>query len=372
MIRTFLEVVLLPDRARVFGDSRFRRVGYGVVWAYALVIAIGTATDYVEFQEPAGWWPLLFALTAGPLALLPFSALTAWRVATLGLLPFHLLLTSEPALLGPWQWCWYLPVALFVGLTHSGRVTLLVAALTGVALWAVAPGKHEYFLITTGTLAVVFLLGFALGSRGRAERRFHAERDEKVALQERARIAREMHDVVAHHMSMVVVRCETAPYRLAGLSPAAAREFGELGEAARSAIGDMQRLLGVLRTSGQVLETAPQPGLRQVVDLFPDAEVADVEVSEAVGLTAYRVVQEALTNARRHAPGAPVSVLVTAADGVVDVVVRNGAGGPSLGGGGGHGLAGMRERVAVHGGSVEAGARDGGFEVRAWIPLERP
>jgi signal transduction histidine kinase len=253
---------------------------------------------------------------------------------------------------------------------HRGRVVLLVGVITSAVVLAL--GQPGGVLPTTAVLLLVLLLGYAVGARGRAEQRFHSERDEKAALLERARIAREMHDVVAHHMSMVVVRCETAPYRIADLPEAGKREFAELGAAARAAITDMQQLLGVLRESGRQADRAPQPGLADIRSLHADASVTDAEVPEAVGLTAYRIVQEALTNAGRHAPGGRTSVTVDLVGDELRVVVRNEAGGPSLGGGGGHGLTGMGERVAVHGGSLTAGpTADGGFEVAATIPVGR-
>lgn len=368
VIRTLLQVVLFRDRSRVFDGFRFRHPLTALVLLHGLIIAIGVSSDYVTREEPDGWWPLLFAIVAGSTALTLRSTLVAWRLATAGLVVMRLLTPSEPAALGGWQWWWYVPVLLAVATVHRGRVVLLVALITsGVVLWVERSGGA---LPTIGLLLLVLLLGYAFGARGRAERRFHAEQDEKAALVERARIAREMHDVVAHHMSLVVVRCETAPYRIADLPEAGRQEFAELGAAARAAITDMQQLLGVLRDSGQRADRTPQPGLADIRSLHADASVTDAEVPEAVGLTAYRIVQEALTNAGRHAPGATTSVTVDLVDDALRVVVRNAAGGPSLGGGGGHGLRGMRERVAVHGGSLTAGpTADGGFEVRAIVPV---
>ncbi|MBB5955257.1 signal transduction histidine kinase [Saccharothrix tamanrassetensis] len=371
MIRTFLQVVMLSDLTRVFGGFRFRRYAQAALLLYGLIIAIGVSAGYVQEEDPDGWWPLLFGIVLGSFGLMLFSTLSAWRLATAGLIAMRVLFTSEEGVLGEWQWCWYLPVLVAVGLLHSGRVVVMVALITtGVVYLVGAMGNLDYFPTTAGILMLFLLLGYAFGSRGRAEQRFHAERDAKTALVERARIAREMHDVVAHHMSLVAVRCETAPYRIAGLPEEGRREFAELGDAARAAITDMQGLLGVLRATDQRADRAPQPGLADIRALAPQASVADVEVPSAVGLTAYRVVQEALTNAGRHAPGSSVSVVVSLVDDALEVFVRNSAGGPSSGGGGGHGLVGMGERVAVHGGSLDASStEDGGFAVRARIPL---
>ena len=371
VIRTLLQVVLFRDRSRIFDGFRFRHALTAAVLLHGLVIALGVSSDYVTREEPDGWWPLLFAIVAGSAALTLRSTLLAWRLATTGLVAMRLLTPSEPSVLGSWQWWWYVPVLLAVAAVHRGRVVLLVALITSGVLFAM--DRPAEVLPTIGLLLLVLLVGYAFGARGRAEQRFHAERDEKAVLVERARIAREMHDVVAHHMSLVVVRCETAPYRIADLPEAGKQEFAELGAAARAAITDMQQLLGVLRASGQRADRAPQPGLADITSLHADASVVDAEVPEAVGLTAYRIVQEALTNAGRHAPGSTTSVTVDLVDERLRVVVRNTAGGPSLGGGGGHGLTGMRERVAVHGGSLTAGpTADGGFEVAATIPVGQP
>ncbi|QFZ23109.1 sensor histidine kinase [Saccharothrix syringae] len=377
MVRTFLRVVLLRDRTRIFEGTRLRRPVCALLLVWALVVAINASADYVAHDDPDGWWPLLFGLVTGSYALLLYSPLGAWRLATAGLVVARLLQEPEGSLLNAWHWCWYLPVLVAVGMVHAGRVALTVGALTAGAVSALAlllarveaQGEAP---TTIALLLLLLLVGYAFGARGRAERRFHAERDAKAALEERARIAREMHDVVAHHMSKVVVRCETAPYRIAGLPGAALREFTELGADARAAITDMQGLLGVLRAADQRADRVPQPGLADIRALHAGAELPAVEVPGAVGLTAYRVVQEALTNAERHAPGSSTSVSVGFEGGELRVVVRNTAGGPSRGGGGGHGLRGMRERVAVHGGEVTAGPTgDGGFEVRAVIPAGR-
>jgi signal transduction histidine kinase len=146
------------------------------------------------------------------------------------------------------------------------------------------------------------------------------ERARRAVLEERARIARELHDVVAHHMSLIAVRAETAPYRLAGLPESARAEFGSLSGSAREAMADMRRLLGVLR-SDQPPERAPQPGLPDLPGLIDTARQAGMAVElsappaldrvpPSAGVCAYRIVQEALSNAGRHAAGAPVAVSV--------------------------------------------------------------
>ncbi len=197
----------------------------------------------------------------------------------------------------------------------------------------------------------------------RAER----EQARRAVLEERARIAREMHDVVAHHLSLMAIQAGSAPYRLAGLPEQACEEFTSLSQAARAALTDMRRLLGVLR-SDQPAERTPQE-LSMPAACGPVPQGAEV--------CAYRIVQEALSNAGRHAPGAAVTVNVGKDDGHLSLQVANGPGiagqPPANVGQPGHGLAGMRERVALLGGSLSAGpAPGGGFAVTALLPLREP
>jgi signal transduction histidine kinase len=189
--------------------------------------------------------------------------------------------------------------------------------------------------------------------------------------------------VVAHHMSMIAVRTETAPYRLGDLPENARAEFAEISQASREALTEMRRLLGVLRSDEPSPLTAPQPGLADLPELVASARAAGTEVTidvdatlpelpAAVDVSAYRIVQEALTNAARHALGAPVRVVVGRSGGGLALSVRNGPGRvPGQDSGPGHGVRGMRERVAMLGGELRAGPDgDGGFEVSALLPLQ--
>ena len=154
-------------------------------------------------------------------------------------------------------------------------------------------------------------------------------------LEERARIARELHDVVAHHMSLIAVRAETAPYRLSDLPEPVSEEFRSLSEAARDALSDMRRLLGVLRNDDQAASRAPQPQLSDLQALVEGARLAGISVEltvpaeldrvpAGVGVCAYRIVQESLSNASQHAPGATVTVLVDHRGSAVTLRVANG------------------------------------------------
>ncbi|WNV91887.1 histidine kinase [Umezawaea sp. Da 62-37] len=376
-MRTLFQVVALRDRTPVLGavPGNLTRVGHAVIIVYSLVVAIVASADYVREYDHDGVWVVYFVVIVATYGLMIRSPLDAWRLGTAGLFVELVVHGSAAPLMSGWQWCFYVPVVLVVALHHSRSVVVTAGVLTLAAFgYAAALRGSGFYWESSIVLVLILLVAYTFGARGRAEQVIELERAEKGALEERARIAREMHDVVAHHMSMVVVRCETAPYRIAGLPEEGVREFAELGEAAREAITDMQRLLGVLRGADQEADRAPQPGLDEVPGLAERAgagvEMPALDVSQAVGLTAYRIVQEALTNAARHAPGGAVSVVLRSEGGHLEVLVRNTRGGASLGGGGGHGLAGMRERVAVHGGALTVGATGGGgFEVLARIPL---
>ena len=219
---------------------------------------------------------------------------------------------------------------------------------------------------------------------------------------ERARIARELHDVVAHHISMIAVQAETGRLTTPGLPDAGAQRFAAIGDTARAGLTEMRRLLGVLREDAEQdqepqpdLEPAgparpgadrrPQPGLPQLGDLVDGARDASGSVvrlimsgqaarlDPGVELAAYRIMQEALTNARRHAPGAAVDVELRYADDALRLRIRDNGPGQAARYHAGHGLLGMRERAAAVGGSLQTGdARGGGFLVEAELPAKAP
>ena len=246
-----------------------------------------------------------------------------------------------------------------------------------------------FFVLTIGPWAIGLVvrsrrrLTEQLAVRGReleAERALFAA---EAVRYERARIARELHDIVAHCVSVMVIQAG-AGQRLTAVDPSLAAEaFDSIGEVAQQAEAEIGRLLDLLDATGQ---QGGADGLRLIGELVTRAAAAGLAVScrfsgSSDGLpapasdAAYRVVQESLTNALRHAPGAPVDVVVAGADGYVEIDVRNGpAVGPPSGlerSGGGRGLTGMRERVAACGGELTAGpAEDGGWRVVARLPRQ--
>ncbi|HEX2071416.1 MAG TPA: histidine kinase [Thermoleophilaceae bacterium] len=214
----------------------------------------------------------------------------------------------------------------------------------------------------------------------RAARAESDERALQAVADERARIARELHDVVAHSISIVSVQAGAAD-QLLEKDPARAREHVRaIQRTAQDTLREMRRLLDVLREDDA--EYAPQPGLERLNELLDDARAAGLpvelreegergDVPPGVDLVAYRIVQEALTNVRKHAGRVPTTVGIRYGEDRIELEVVNAPGSTGNGGGAGHGLVGMRERTRVYGGSLEVGPDDaGGYAVRARLPLE--
>ena len=288
-------------------------------------------------------------------------------------------------------------------LSVPGLGICLIGSAVAVAVWRPLTTSLLDWIITG---AIIFagpsLIAWVLGDSMRYRRAYYAnledraarlerERDAQAriaAVAERARIARELHDVIAHNVSVMVVQADGASYAL-GTDPARAREaLAAISATGRQALAEMRRLLGVLRREedGAGSERAPQPGIGELGELLDQARGAGLPVSftvegdaqplpGGVALAAYRIVQESLTNTRKHAgPVTSASVLLRySPDAVLLTVSDDGTGdlgGTVQPGALGHGLTGMRERVAVYGGSVTAGPRaGGGFEVVATLPL---
>ncbi len=205
-----------------------------------------------------------------------------------------------------------------------------------------------------------------------------------AAYNERARIARELHDVIAHSVSVMVIQAGGARLVMGEQPERAEQSLRSVERAGREALAEMRRLLGILG-DGDPRALTPQPGLGHIAPLLADARASGISaellidgepapVSPALDLCAYRIVQEALTNAIKHAAPARASVNVRWRDGELELEVSDeGSRRRAVdGAGGGHGITGMRERVALHSGSLHAGARpDGGFTVRARLPLTK-
>jgi signal transduction histidine kinase len=260
-----------------------------------------------------------------------------------------------------------------------------------------APSRLPAVLLLAAVAAAAGV-GQARRSRAAASHRTASRRaiadtlEEHAARGERARIARELHDVVAHHISMIAVQAETARLTTAGMPAEGARRLTAIGDTARDALTEMRRLLGVLREDAGVERPArePQPGLERLTELIDEARDSSgastrlivrgrvAPLDPGLELTAYRIVQEALTNARRHASGAAVDVELDYGDRALTVRVRDNGPGPRPGSNGsgpagGHGLAGMAERVAMVGGTLRTGPAPGaGFLIDVVLPVPEP
>jgi signal transduction histidine kinase len=294
-------------------------------------------------------------------------------------------------------------------LPRQGAGALAVTSAASVLVIHLASNSLDGIPWPVSVLAVIAAIGLGAARQvvETAERTNAEERErttetlsrlntvqrEQAVLRERARIARELHDVVAHAVSMIAVQAETAPYTMRDLSPDAQRGYTEIAHTAREALVEMRRLLAVLRADAKAdADVAPQPRLDALPGLVEQHRGAggpvDLSVhgtphplSATIELSAYRIVQEALTNARRHAPGAAVRVEVTYLPDRLSVRVRDQGTGASHSGGptplyppndesAGHGLLGMRERATMLGGRFSAGpATNGGFLVEAELPL---
>jgi signal transduction histidine kinase len=284
-----------------------------------------------------------------------------------------------------------------------GLLVCLAGSVVAIAAWAPPRARHD--LYTVAVMFAVFCLpaltAWLLGDMMRWRRGFYAALEERAArlereqdaqaqiaaAAERARIARELHDVVAHNVSVMVVQADGASYALDADPERARQALSAIAATGRQALAEMRSLLGVLRSAGDVTaELAPQPGIEQLTGLLEQARASGLPVSFAVegvprplpqsaALTAYRVVQESLTNARKHG-GPTVTATVTlrfCEDGVAITVTDDGKGTAGPADGQGHGLIGMRERVELFGGTVSAGPRPGGgYRVAASLPVPGP
>jgi signal transduction histidine kinase len=277
-----------------------------------------------------------------------------------------------------------------VGMRERGRRLALALVATG-ALFGFGVHRNAavaWVLVVLGVAAFGLLVGRLASTEGELARQAEvseAEKARRVVLEERARIARDLHDIVAHRMSLIAVQAETAPYRVPELSDPARAELAAIAGDARTALAETRVLLSVLRQEGEQARYAPQPGVEQLPELVAGSRRAGVAVtlcgdvpaerlSPAVSLAVYRIVQESLANAVRHAPGSTVRIELTTEDDQVVIGVHNTAAPGAATAAArpvtpGHGITGIHERVAALGGAVTLGPRaDGGFGVDAVLP----
>jgi signal transduction histidine kinase len=351
--------------------ASFGHITPAPAWAYLLVAAAGLALAWRRRYPRA-------VLGASLACVLAFTALGY---------------VSDAALITP-------PVALYtVALTAPVGEAVALGAVTLLALGAAdlagpAPGISSGDIALAGLVAVAVLAGIAGASRrryaeavrARAElaERTHQEQTRRIVDAERLRIARELHDVVAHTMSTINVQAGVAAYIARDLPPAAADAFQAIKTASKDGLRELRAILAVLRQADDPDPNQPQPGLARLDALvagvtaagLPTTVVTDGQppcaLPPAADLAAYRIIQESLTNAIRHAGPATATVQLSYTRRELRLSVTDtGWGPPAAPAPGGHGLTGMRERAAAAGGDLITGrAPGGGFEVTARLPLE--
>jgi hypothetical protein len=306
---------------------------------------------------------------------------------------------------GPWPWtpgtlvC-HLAVVVIVAARTRPRTAAWMWLLTagwGMCLRTLLGGDHygdnSASLLALSALALLVVVVWHI--RRDAQRQVSEERtvtaherSRRTLLEERTTIARELHDVVAHHMSVVAIQAEAAPYRVDSPPPELEQAFRTIRENAVAALTELRRVLGVVRAQDYEAPDAPQPALADLDALLANVRDAGLtvdravtgavrELSPGVELSAYRIVQEALSNTLRHAPGASARVELSYVLGGLGLRVVNGpVPEPSLvkpSPGAGHGITGMRERVSMLDGVMTAGrTADGGFEVAVFLPAALP
>jgi signal transduction histidine kinase len=349
-------------------ESVIRYAGTGAIGPFILLVSlVGLATTVpVALRRPTAVASVVVA--AGVLSLAAFHTLTAAGIVAQVIAAYRLGRSGWP------------PVAVILGVPYLPL--------------AIVHPTDPYVRVVAVVLASVVPAAAVAGIAGRVRREDAENRAarhaiagtllEHTARGERARIARELHDVVAHHISMISVQAENARLTVPGMPAVGAQRLSAIGDTARAALTEMRRLLGVLREDARpdVADRRPQPGLRQLNELLDEARDASgagtrlilhgppATLDPGVELAAYRIVQEALTNTRRHAPGAAVDVELHYTGAALRLLIRDNGPGPSTAGpAGGHGLLGMRERAAAVGGELRTGAGGaGGFLVEATLP----
>jgi len=349
-------------------------------YAVAVLLAVALQLEvWLSGHEPHH--KVQFALTGTALALLvairrryPLLVVAAAVASTL---------TPTHSNLGTWAAAWMCDMYALPAWTNGRRFWggLLVYELAGFGSAGTQPQRAGSFMLIS--TIVIVLVHVVLRDRDRRLRVAERERElvaREAVVDERARIARELHDAIAHNVSMMVVQAGAERRVLDGQDGSTHEVLATIEQIGRGALTEMRRLVGMLR-SDELEPLAPQPGLGDVptlvtqvreaglpVDLLIEGEARELPVG--IELSAYRIVQEALTNALKHAGDAHASVRISYGHESLELeIVDDGVGGPARAGSGGHGLVGMRERVALYGGRLDAGrSPTGGFTVRALLP----
>ncbi|MFG3525646.1 sensor histidine kinase [Streptomyces sp. NPDC047917] len=334
-------------------------------------------------------------------ALFPAVSVLMTLVRPVGAFWISLMLTPVTAVFGEGGWPWgpvtffaHLVVLIVVAARTDRRtaawmwsLTVLLGVLMENLVWR--PGTTTFGMALTSAFALLVVSMVQI--RRDAEREVTVqrtvtavERDRRTLLEERTTIARELHDVVAHHMSVVAIQAEAAPYRVENPPPELEQAFVTIRENAVAALTELRRVLGVVRAEDYQAPDAPQPTLAQLDGLLANVGEAGLttekaitgavrELPQGVELSAYRIIQEALSNTLRHAPGATAKVEIGYVLGGLGLRVVNGppTGPVKPSPGAGHGITGMRERVAMLDGNMTADTTaEGGYEITVFIPVQ--
>jgi len=293
----------------------------------------------------------------------------------------------------------FLVISYSVAVHGEGRRAVIAAAITFAAEVLVIDVPRFLIGVNAGDIVpawILYLMFWFIGRtirqrRLQAERledlaaRLEVEREEKARVavaEERSRISRELHDVIAHSVSVMVVQAQAAQRLLEGEQRESRQALGSIETTGRQALTEMRRLLGILRRTDAELELAPQPSLGRLDALIEQVREAGLPTElrvegearplpPGVDLSAYRIVQEALTNTLKHAGPSRAKVMIHYRDEELELEISDDGPGTGGSGGAGQGLVGMRERVALYGGVLESGKKvDGGYLVRARLPLD--
>jgi signal transduction histidine kinase len=385
----------VSDRLRALaGHPALQRAADALL---AAGILVGTLADIAAHRKGGGWGgPLPLQLLAAAAISVPLLWRRTYPIPVLALV-FAGAVTNS-ILVAPRQAGFEPFLALIVAYYSLGAhererrslVVLVVSLVAGVAPAAAvhrAPGDAVPLLVWA---TAAWVVGRIIRSwRGRASALERANRllEEQAELQaqaaiavERARIARELHDVIAHNISVMVVQAGAAARILDGAQADVRTALDAIETTGRATVDEMRRLLGILRRADDGLALTPQPGLGdlgRLVDTVREAglpvelhiEGAPLELPPALDLTAYRIAQEALTNALKHAGPAETDMTIRYEAAAIEIDVWNGIAEAAPGTGTGHGLVGMRERASLFGGRLDVGPAGTGWRVRAWLPV---
>ncbi|WP_275558780.1 histidine kinase [Streptomyces sp. 5-6(2022)] len=368
------------ERGRALGAAHPHAVDIGIALLVQAAMTMPFVVPRPPGQEPATWPAYgLTTLTVVPLIWrrrAPLAVLTAiiatsalYKLAVEGPgqpLPYTglVIIYTVAAVSPPWK-----------RLVAGGLLTVAVP----VSVWLNTRTAREL----TFSL-FVFAAAYVFGRLTDARQRGHRIEAERAAARERTRIAREMHDILSHAVSLMIVQAEAGPVAVRTAPERAEAAFDAISATGRDAMAQLRRMLGVLREGEEPgrAPREPQPGPAGLPELLDRIRASGLDVTyesvgalrplpEATGASVFRIVQEALTNVVKHAAARGVLVQLTYGEGAVDIRVLDDGRGPRPGSGGGHGLIGVRERAAAHGGTAATGpGPDGrGFEVRVHLPV---